>query len=144
VLVKNPDRPAPGKLYSHDIGNYLTREHKLERIREFASVAGVPWEQVVPNSRHDWINQRGDEFQAFEALGSKAKNGEKTVFSTYSHGLKTNRDNWVYSFSRNAFRANLHRMIDFYNDQVDYYEQLCSEEGAGQLDLEHRSNRVQP
>ncbi|MGE0429388.1 MAG: DEAD/DEAH box helicase [Hydrogenophaga sp.] len=42
LLVKNPNAKQHGEIYFHDIGDYLTREEKLEKIRHFASVAGIP------------------------------------------------------------------------------------------------------
>ena len=41
VLVKNPKATEQGKIYFHDIGDYLTREEKLERVTRFASIAGI-------------------------------------------------------------------------------------------------------
>ncbi|HET9028271.1 MAG TPA: type ISP restriction/modification enzyme [Trueperaceae bacterium] len=122
LLLKNPDKATPGKLYYHDIGDYLSREEKLETIHELGSVAGTPWQSVVPNERHDWINQRGDEFRAYQPLG--VKNGRGSVFSVYSGGLKTNRDPWVYNYSKRALASNIRRMIEFYNEQVENYTLL--------------------
>ena len=34
------------------------------------------------------------------------------IFKTYSNGVKTNRDSWVYNFNRNALTENMSRMID--------------------------------
>src|SRR5690606_36676988 len=91
LLVKNPAKQTPGKLFYYDIGDYLSREEKLAAIKEFGSVAGIPWRQVTPNARHDWINQRGEDFQAFQVLGDKKGKDESPIFATYSLGLSTNR-----------------------------------------------------
>ena len=40
ILVKNPQAKEHGKIYFHDIGNYLTREQKLEIVSEFGSIGG--------------------------------------------------------------------------------------------------------
>ena len=46
----------------------------------------------------------------------------EVIFKTYSNGVKTNRDTWVYSFNQNALTENMRRMIDTYNEQVFKWE----------------------
>lgn len=121
LLVKNPDSEENGALHYRDVGDYLTREQKLAAVKKFGSAYAVPWDDLVPNDNGDWINQRGEEFEAFTPLGSKEKADARRLraFNTYSAGLKTNRDAWVYNFSRSEIERNLKRMVDFYNSQVD-------------------------
>ncbi|MBS5102798.1 MAG: hypothetical protein KHY97_08760, partial [Rothia mucilaginosa] len=45
------------------------------------------------------------------------------VFQLYSRGLATSRDAWVYNFSARAVEENVRRMIEFYNSEVDRYQQ---------------------
>lgn len=120
LLVKNPDAEEHGALHYHNVGDYLTREQKLAVIKAFGSASEVPWESLVPNDAGDWINQRNDEFEAFTPLGSKDKADARKlrVLRTYSAGLKTNRDAWVYNFSRAEVERNVSRMVEFYNEQV--------------------------
>ena len=55
---------------------------------------------------------------------AKAARGEavEVIFKTYSNGVKTNRDAWVYNFNRNALAENMSGMIDTYNEQVFKWE----------------------
>ena len=50
---------------------------------------------------------------------AKAQKGEATgvIFKTYSSGVKTNRDAWVYNFNRNNLTENMKGMIETYNEQ---------------------------
>jgi predicted helicase len=41
ILVKHIDANKSGEIYFHDIGDYLSRDEKLEKIRTFASIAGI-------------------------------------------------------------------------------------------------------
>jgi predicted helicase len=41
------------------------------------------------------------------------------IFRTYSGGVKTNRDNWVYDFDRGQLEEKMKRFIDAYNADVD-------------------------
>lgn len=118
-LVKNPEDQGPCDLWYYDIGDYLSREEKLQKLRVLRSIDGIEeWEEIVPNDSHDWINQRSPEFDAFLPLGSKDSEENNTIFSVYSSGLQTNRDAWCYNFSFGALGTNVERMIDFYNEQL--------------------------
>ena len=61
VLVKNPNAKVQGQIYFHDIGDYRSREDKLDIIRKFGSIHGITkqggWQALVPDDNHDWLNQ---------------------------------------------------------------------------------------
>ena len=119
-LVKNPDKSPSGKVFYSDIGDYLSREQKLEKLRLASSIEGVDWVEVVPNAYGDWINARDPEFEHYLPIGSKAKSEKRSVriFDTYSSGLKTNRDAWVYNFSSQKLLKNVSRLIEAFNKEV--------------------------
>ena len=115
----------PCTIHYHDIGDYLDRKQKLEIIKKFQSLDNVPWQIITPNARHDWINQRGDVYDSFISLGDKKDDETETIFDVYSRGLETTRDAWCYNFSEQKLSANMRRMIDFYNEQVEAYQEKC-------------------
>ncbi|MFD4421401.1 DEAD/DEAH box helicase [Agromyces sp. NPDC058484] len=121
LLVKNPRAARHGQLFYRDIGDYLSREQKLNLLAEAAEVGGVEWTELTPNAHGDWINQRSDNFAEFTLLASKdkAQAREPRFLTTFSAGLKTNRDYWVNNFSRDELDRNVRRMVDFYNSEVD-------------------------
>lgn len=120
LFVRNPEQQTPGNLYYYDIGDYLNREQKLEKIKGFGSAVRMPWKQIDPSPEGDWINKRNDDFAKFTPIGEKdkAKARETRIFPLYSPGLQTNRDAWVYNFSRSSASAHSMRMIDNYNSEV--------------------------
>ena len=127
LLVKNPDAGAHGQIHFYDIGDYLTREEKLEKIAEYISVAGISeWKKIDPDIHGDWLRQRDDNFSRFIALGSKKDANEASLFYNYSNGVKTNRDAWIYNSSRQALVSTISTMIDFYNIEVDRYSEACT------------------
>jgi len=125
LLVKNPDRKGKCQLFYHDIGDYLNREDKLKIITDFASFKNISWGKITPNASHDWINQRDPAFDNFIPLGDNNEKGDKAIFSSYSLGLGSNRDAWVYNFSRASLSANMRRMTDAYNREVERYKLAC-------------------
>ena len=121
-LVKNPQTRNHGKIYFHDIGDYLSREEKLEKISAYTSIGGIKaaggWKIIVPNQHGDWVGQRDTSFSQFIRVGDK-KERTGNLFKSYSMGVKTNRDDWVFNFSKRALTDHVTGMIDFYNQEVD-------------------------
>lgn len=117
LLVKNPDPvPKSGAIIHYmDIGDYLSREDKLELISK-ATLESIEWECIVPNVEADWINQRNKNYDQLMPL-----TGEEGIFHTVSNGLQTNRDAWVYNSSRSALETNVVRSIDFYNSELNRF-----------------------
>ena len=79
ILVKNPNATHEGcKIQYRDIGDYLTREEKLETLHEKESISGfTDWETITPDKHNDWIGQRNEVFTTFYKLGTKeTKAGE--------------------------------------------------------------------
>lgn len=119
VLVKNPTAATHGQIYFHDIGDYLSREEKLAKVEELASLAGITqantWQTICPDEHGDWLRQRDDGFAQFMVLGHKEKTQEPKIFENFSLGVVTSRDSWCYNFSRDAVTVNMARMIKFFN-----------------------------
>ncbi|MFJ7314341.1 DEAD/DEAH box helicase [Pseudomonas sp. NPDC098747] len=127
LLVKNPSASERGQIYLHDIGDYLGREEKLEIITSFRSISGITlrnaWTEIAPDEHGDWIGQRDNSFNDFITLGSK-KSGF-AIFAKYSMGIKTNRDAWVYNFSKENLAINTESMIAFFNSESERYKEAC-------------------
>ena len=139
ILVKNPTKSPPDKgdkggwkqgsckIQYHDIGDYLTREQKLKALSEAKSVKGFSdWQTITPDDHYDWIGQRNEAFQQFYPLGSentRAGKADDAIFRLYSLGLGTNRDAYIYNFSRGACAENGRRMAHDYLDALSELEQ---------------------
>ncbi|POH69141.1 damage-inducible protein [Cryobacterium zongtaii] len=117
ILVKNPDSTKTGQLHYRDIGDYLTRDDKLAMIKRYGTMSAVPWAAITPNVAGDWLNQRNDVFAGFTSIGDKTK-GAQPIFATYSAGLQSNRDAWVYNSSQAVLMANVAKTVEAYNEEV--------------------------
>ncbi|MGY2747904.1 type ISP restriction/modification enzyme [Arthrobacter sp. UYCu723] len=121
ILIKNSASTGPADIQYRDIGDYLTREQKLDILHIEQSLEGTEWETVAPNVSGDWVNHRDENYDSYQALGDKATKGKSTtqaIFEMYSSGLKTNRDAWCYNFSRLAVESNMRRMIANYQEEL--------------------------
>ena len=119
IFVKNPNATHDGcKIHYRDIGDYLTREEKLEALREAVSIKGISdWQIITPDVHHDWIQQRNKAFTEFYPLGTqeaKAGKVDNAIFVLYSLGLATGRDPYIYNFSHDACAENAQRMTQDY------------------------------
>ena len=119
MVKKTKGQPQGCSLYFKDIGDYLTREEKLNMLSEAVSVAGIKdWQTIKPDRHHDWLQQRSTAYQRFLPVASKeAKAGKSTdaVFALYSNGLKTGRDNWMYNFSRAGLTKQTTKIVRAYD-----------------------------
>ncbi|MFW1922110.1 DEAD/DEAH box helicase [Acinetobacter geminorum] len=125
VLVKNPNAKQHGQIYFHDIGDYLSREEKLEKISDLVSINGITsidgWTKIKPDLYNDWLNQRDDSFYEFMPIGDKK---EKSLFNTYCFGVTTNRDIWAYATSNDKLEEKIKNLILFYNSCVVNNERI--------------------
>jgi predicted helicase len=132
LLVKNPKSNNVGKVYWHDIGDYLTQQKKLDMISDFISVNGISkankWTEIVPDKYHDWINQRDDSFYDHLSIGNKKDKECPQIFSIYSSGVKTARDAWCYNYSKKDLESKIKSMISFYITEVDRLENIEDKE----------------
>jgi predicted helicase len=123
LLVKKPESSQnKARIYYHDIGDYLKREDKLSKVSEFKSMLNpnIDLVEIKPNEKGDWINMRSSHFDSLIPITPKKKYEVKSdsFFVTYSLGLSTNRDAWVYNFNKESIRSNMCRMIEFYNSEL--------------------------
>lgn len=127
ILVKDPTRRDAARLHYRDIGDYLTREEKLERIRDARSIGSGGFTQLIPNESGDWINQRDDSFTQYAPLGDRrgrANPANGAIFETYSPGVSTNRDAWVYRFGSSALRRSMQSMYSTLNALIEAGEAI--------------------
>ena len=129
IFIKNPNATEHGKIYFHDIGDYLSKAQKLEKITQLQSINGITavngWQTIIPDAHNDWLNQRDDSFSEFISLGDKKDKSSKAIFESYSLGISTNRDAWVYNASKSKLENNMMQTIDFFNQEVVRYKNAC-------------------
>lgn len=102
-------------IHYHDIGDYLKREEKLNRLANFLDLDAIPFETITPNNKGDWINQRDDAFEKLIPLKRDKKRQNPSVFDINSGGVATGRDPWVYNFSPDALMRSVQKCMDTYN-----------------------------
>ncbi len=108
------DKSAPNHtIFYYEVEDYLKREAKLNLLAGFENLESVPFKEITPNDKGDWINQREDGFDKLIPLKRDKKND--SVFDINSNGVVSGRDPWVYNFSPNILTQSVQKYIDTYN-----------------------------
>ncbi len=144
LLVKNPQRQERAIRYK-DIGDSLPAKTKLGAVGKAGSVGGIGgWRIIKPDARHDWLDQRGQEFGKYAPMGSDAKSGRRRdgIFEAHSPGMATRRDAWVYNSSRKELARNMERHIEYYNGQDPGEPGTDPSRGKWSEDLSAASRRL--
>ena len=130
LFVKNGQNPSGSpRIFYYCTDELWNRRQKFDFLAERQHAGGVTWESIQPDARYTWLTEGlHAEFDTFIPMGSKQAKSVKgevadVIFKTYSNGVKTNRDAWVYNFSQNTLVENMSRMIENYNMEVTRWEQ---------------------
>lgn len=123
VFVRDPSKAGPVRIHYKQASDYTTAAEKVEELKTASSVLRMDSSIVTPNSYGDWVEQRTDDFLTYTPIGGEGK--ESSVFLVRSLGLGTNRDTWVYNFSRTAVETNVQRLASNYNSQVVDFNKHC-------------------
>ena len=127
VLVKRADHRAGQRatLHYHDIGDYKTRDEKLQILKDTVDIDGIDWTTLTPDKNGDWINHRTEGFEQFMPIGDKKAKGKgtaKALFDIFSNGIVTARDAWCYNFSLESLNSNISSFLSQYNQDVERHE----------------------
>ncbi|GAA8318659.1 hypothetical protein HpKG90_13890 [Helicobacter pylori] len=114
-------------IHYYDIGDYLKREEKLNRLSNFLDLDAIPFETIIPNNKGDWINQRDDDFDKLIPLKRDKKLQNPSVFDINSMGVTSGRDPWVYNFSKDALMQNVQKCMDTYNADLKRFNEVFRE-----------------
>lgn len=127
ILVKKPKASdEAARICYRDIGDYLSREEKLNIIRNMGDIGNplMQWVAITPNEHGDWLNKRSELFKLYTPLEPEKKfgKGSKSFFNVNGPAVASGRDSWVYNFSKQSVEKNISAMIDFYNQQQQAYQ----------------------
>ena len=114
-LVRNQESEG-FKIFYNAIQDYAKAEEKQEYFRE-NTLDKLSFQHIIPDKKHNWLNQSDNDFdQLLPLVDKEVKSGksEKAVFKLFSSGIKTQRDEWVYDFSRDTLEAKMRFFVDVY------------------------------
>ncbi len=114
-------------IYYYEVEDYLKREAKLHLLAGFENLESVPFKEITPNDKGDWINQRNDDFEKLIPLKRDKTLQNDSIFDINSGGVGSGRDPWVYNFSPNALKQSVQKCIDTYNADLKRFNAVFRE-----------------
>ena len=126
LFVKNNRRKLSEKpnIFYYRTDDLWNKKQKFDLLNACQHTGGIAWKSVQPDNRQTWLTEGlHAEFDTFIPMGSKEvkskKDGGEAIFSLYSAGVVTSRDNLVYSFDLTLLQERVHTFIEIYNTAVD-------------------------
>ncbi len=119
-LVKNPNKKKHRIHYSALTKLDYSGPDKRLKIKKLGSIKGIRnWKIIKPDKHHDWLGQRSSEFDKYLPMGSKdAKAGKgRAMFRSYSAGIASGRDVWIYNTSKKQLEKNMKTHINYCKTQ---------------------------
>ncbi len=125
-FVKDENAPD-NTIFYYEVGDYLKREAKLNLLANFENLDLVPFKEITPNEKGDWINQRNEEFEKLIPLKRDKTLQNDSIFDLNSNGVVSGRDPWVYNFSQNILTQSVQNCIETYNADLKRFNERFRE-----------------
>ncbi|MCK5718239.1 MAG: DNA helicase, partial [Thiomargarita sp.] len=115
-------------IYYKDIGESLPKDEKLAYLKK-NTFSSIDWDLIKPNIKHIWLTQGlHDEFDRFLPLGTKEAKRAKTeaegvVFKSYSNGVKSNGDAYVFNSDLKSLINLAHGMVANYQSEQKRWDE---------------------
>ena len=123
------------EVWIYSVDDYLKAREKQELLSNFGDYTNVPMKQTTIDAKHTWLTEGlHADYDTFTPMGTKEAKATKgvavdVISKTYSRGVNTSRDAWVYNFNRNALTENILRMSEIYNTEVDRWKRQENQRG---------------
>ncbi len=117
LVRKNSGKEHHAIIHYFDVGDYKSREEKLEAAKGLVKV-DPDWIIITPDAHGDWFEQRNDSFSQFAPIALEKQKEPLGIFTTYSLGIATNRDAWVWNYSSYKLKENIQRLVSNTNNTI--------------------------
>ena len=137
-FVKNPSRRdlpvSKARIFYFRTDDAWNKHQKFEFLAQAEHVGNIPWQTLQPDERHTWLTEGlREEWTELIPIGNRKTKQTKgaaaeTLFKTYSLGITTSRDAWVYNFNRQTLTEKLTGMIEFYRAEAERWKRRTNED----------------
>ncbi len=110
------------KIFYFTLHDEQTKEEKLAWF-ERTPFAKISFDTITPDQKANWINLTDNDFDSFLPLIDKevkAGKSQEAIFQLFSAGVKTQRDEWVYDFSKLDLIERIKYFVDVYQERVEH------------------------
>lgn len=122
LLVKKKGGQSPATVFLSEVDDYLKSKEKKAFLTNSGDVAGLTFTTCLPDANWTWLTAGMDSgYGDFTPLGTKESKRSKTphaIFATFSNGVKTNSDFYMYNYSAGEEEDRARRMVDNFNSEL--------------------------
>ncbi len=93
------------------------KDDKLSFLASTRTAAAVDFLSIQPDRKHDWLDQTDNDWDSLVPIADGSKRGttkDAAIFRLTSNGLKSQRDDWVYDFDREALAKKARYLVEIY------------------------------
>ncbi|RKU08543.1 DNA helicase [Candidatus Poribacteria bacterium] len=127
-IKKRDNANSQAEIFYARVDEFWRKEDKYRYLDSNQHYRNIKWKSITPGHQYTWLTEGlRAEFETFIPMGTKEAKAAKgkaveVIFKSYSLGVSTNRDVWVYNFNRNILADNVNRLIGTYSAEVDRWK----------------------
>ena len=127
------------RIHYHATDEFWRKEQKYAFLESKQTTANVDWKELNPNAKNAWLtDDLQPDYDGLLPLGTKTSKGKgakepAAVFSLYSNGNDSGRDDWVYSFDKDSLRRNVQVFVETYNSELNRWKRSGSPKDIDQF-----------
>ena len=124
LAVRKKDHVGPQVHYSR-VPDKWRKEEKLDWLDRQEEVRKVEWGKPSISGGKSWgLSVSSEEFDLFLPIATREAKQKKVpidevIFQTYSRGIETCRDEWIYDFDASSLERKVKVLVDNYNAELD-------------------------
>jgi len=109
---------------SRALGDEVSAQEKMAFLSN-TSLSEIPWETLQLDENGDWLDRQSQEFKSSLPLIEKHRDrrsvnfSQNSIFAMHSLGIVSNRDDWVYDFSRESLVNKVGVFIETYMEDLE-------------------------
>ena len=137
---KANEEKLPCKIFYYTLTDEQTRQEKLEWLRD-NSFSTIPFERIQPDENNHWLNLSVSDFKTLLPIAQSDNENKKDekLFHFSTLGVATNRDEWVYDFSK----ENLAKKITFFANSYNTLLRKQTKKNAKELQEAYKKEIAQ-
>ena len=112
------------EFYYFSLADDMPRKDKLHWF-DTTKFKDIPFERIHPDDKGNWLNLTDNDFDSLMPLIDK--NSDDTIFRFSSLGVSTNRDEWVYDFSKENLSSKMEFFVKTYNELLTNHDESWNE-----------------
>jgi predicted helicase len=125
-LVKSK-KTQNGEIFYSAVDWKATRQEKFDLIENAVTYSKLDCQSIQPDNKHTWLTEGlHSEFDEFLPLGSKeakrAKEADGVIFKSYSRGIATNGDAYVYNSNLQFLMQLAQNMVENYQSEQNRWQ----------------------